>query len=137
MADSLWMKLRKVSWDAFPCHPGKHKKLAKILENLASRKEPRAMKAAHELWSAICAGGIAPAAEPCIPFLMEILTISTPGVQSEILDILYQIATSPPPNPNAPLIPSIKKAHSVLTSLARLSKDSDVVQKANLLLQAI
>lgn len=62
-----------------------------MLENMASRKLPRAMKASHELWSALCSGGIQAAAEPCAPFLVDILGISQPGVQSEILDILIKI----------------------------------------------
>lgn len=95
MADSLWMRLREVPWDKFACNPGTKKKIPKILENLASRKEPRAMKASHELWAALCAGKIAPAAEPTVPFLGEILGICAVGVQSEILDILITLSQVP------------------------------------------
>ena len=94
MADSLWMKLRKVPWDKFPANPGTDKKVSKIIENLASRKEPRAMKASHELWSALCGGAIAPAAEPSIQFLAEVLKISAVCVQSEILDVLLKLSES-------------------------------------------
>lgn len=92
MADSLWMRLRDTPWDQYNCAPGTTKKVPKMLENLSSRKLPRAMKAAHELWSALCSGGVHEAAVPCTPFLIEILEISAPGVQCEILDILLRIS---------------------------------------------
>ena len=132
MADSLWMKLRKVPWEKFPANPGTDKKVAKILENMASRKEPRAMKASHELWSALCGGAIAPAAEASIPFLAEILKISPVAVQSEILDMFLKFATADSEKLMVQLLhisPAIKK----LT----YSRDEIVADKAMRLLKLL
>jgi len=129
MADSLWMKLRKVPWDQFKCNPGTDKKVAKMLENLASRKEPRAMKASHDLWAALCSGNIAPAAKPSTPFLIEILAISQPGVQSEILDILLQFTQDPQ------LIAKLKRGGYVFRKLTR-SRDEAVAEKAAMVMAA-
>ena len=128
MADSLWMKLRKVPWDEFECNPGTDKKAAKMLENLASRKAPRAMKASHELWAALCSGQIASAAKPSIPFLIEILGISKSGVQSEILDILLKFAQEPQ------LKSPLKRGRYTFQKLTR-SRDDVVADKAERLLQ--
>ena len=92
MADSLWMRLREIPWGKYPTATPSKKTIPKILENLASRKESRAMKASHELWQALCTGGVSPAARPCLPFLVEILTISGAAVQSEILDLLIRFS---------------------------------------------
>ena len=129
MADSLWMKLREVPWDQFKCNPGTDKKMAKMLENLASRKEPRAMKASHDIWAALCSGNIAPAAKPSIPFLIEILSISKPGVQSEILDILLKFAHE------TQLMSGLKRGGFVFRKLTR-SKDEVVAGKAAMMLTA-
>ncbi len=48
------------------------------------------MKASHELWVALCSGGVQPAAVPCFPFLVEILGISEAAVQVEILDLFLK-----------------------------------------------
>jgi len=132
MADSLWMKLRKVPWEKFPAHPGTDKKVPKILENLASRKEPRAMKASHELWSALCAGSIAPAAEACIPFMADILKISTVSVQSEILDMFLQFSKSDSEKLNSQL-----QFHSPIFKKLTHSRDEIVADKAVSLLKSL
>ena len=137
MADSLWMKLREVPWEKFASNPGTDKKIPKILENLASRKEPRAMKASHELWVALCAGKIAPAAEPAIPFLAEILGICPVSVQSEILDILLtltQVTTGDDaPAWHARLITAIQRERYIIEKLSH-SRDTIVAEKATRLL---
>lgn len=141
MADSLWMRLREVPWDQYPCNPGTVKKVSKILENLASRKAPRAMKASHELWAALCSGSIAPAAEPCIPFLIEIIDISATGVKSEILDILLKCAQSPADDDVSQarqqrIIQAIQHEQCFLTKLMR-SNDAMTAEKAEKLINAI
>lgn len=130
MADSLWMKLRDISWDQYQCNPGTDKKMPKMLENLASRKEPRAMKASHELWAALCSGKIAPAAKPSIPFFIEILGIAQAGVQSEILDILLKFAPEPQ------LTASLNRGGYIFRKLTR-SRDEIVAAKAKSLIQIL
>jgi hypothetical protein len=138
MADSLWMRLRKIPWDQFACNPGTEKKIPKMLENLASRKEARAMKASHELWGALCASGtIAPAAEPCVPFLFEILKIARPCVQSEILDILLKLAQSTPEENSSVKHPTLIAAiRQELPQAKKLthSQDAIIADKAKKLL---
>lgn len=95
MADSLWMRLRETSWSKYESAPASKKLIPKILENLASRKEARAMKATHDLWVALCSGGPHSAAEPCLPFLMEIFDISSDSVQEELLDVFMKLAQKP------------------------------------------
>lgn len=140
MADSLWMRLREVSWDQYPCNPGTTKKVPKILENMASRKAPRAMKASHELWAALCSGSIAPAAEPCIPFLIEIIDISATGVKSEILDILLKCAEVPEDEVSLArqkrMVLAIQQEQFFLTKLMR-SNDEITAEKAETLINAI
>jgi len=91
MADALWMRIREVNWEEFPAHGGAN--MSSLLRNLGSRKEPRAMKASQQTWSALCGGDvIAQAAEPSIEFLVEILKIAQPSVQDGILDILNRFS---------------------------------------------
>jgi hypothetical protein len=140
MADSLWIRLRKVPWDRFNCAPGTDKKVPKMLENLSSRKQPRAMKAAHELWSALCSGGIQPAAEPSTPFLVEILGICKQGVQSEILDILLKLS-QPPSDENTQALhqricQTIHRNQRVVTKLT-YSSDDHIAGKAKDLIKQI
>ncbi len=92
MADALWMRIREVEWEQYPTSDGSN--MPSLLRNLGSRKLPRAMKASHQMWTALCGGGeLYPAAIRCVPFLLEILAISDPGVQEGILDIFNRIAT--------------------------------------------
>ena len=121
------MKLREIPWDQYKCNPGTDKKAPKMLENLASRKEPRAMKASHELWAALCSGKIAPAAKPSIPFLIEILGTSRAGVQSEILDILLKLAQEPQ------LTASLNRGGFIFRKLTR-SRDAVVANRAESLI---
>ena len=91
MADTLWMRLREINWEQQESSPQFKKSLPKTIESLASRKESRAIKAGHSLWTALCSGKVYPATEACLPFITEVLPISTPAVQCEILDILTKV----------------------------------------------
>jgi hypothetical protein len=140
MADSLWMRLREVPWEQFKCAPASKKSVPKILENLASRKEARAMKASHELWVALCSGGVQPAAVPCFPFLIEILGISEAAVQGEILDLFLKF-TQAPNDADAhewqkELRMILHKEHRFFTKLSH-SRDAIVADKARQLLALI
>jgi len=92
MADALWMKIREIDWTSYPTSDGSN--VPSLLRNLASRKLPRAMRASHQVWTALCDGGVLhPAAIPAAPFLVETMMISDPGVQDGILDILVRMVT--------------------------------------------
>ena len=140
MADSLWMRLREVPWEQFKCSPAAKKTAPKILENLASRKEARAMKASHELWLALCSGGVQPAAVPCFPFLIEILGISEAAVQGEILDLLLKF-TQVPNDAGAQewqkqLRMMLHQEHRFFTKLSH-ARDAIVADKARQLLASV
>ena len=96
MADALWMKLRKVTWEDYEVSPRCTKQVPRIIEALSARKESKAMKAAHDLWVALCSEKVWPAAEPACPFLFDVLRIAQPAVQGEIIDILMKFAEHPP-----------------------------------------
>lgn len=137
MADSLWMRLREIPWDKYPCHPGTAKKAPKMLENLASRKGPRAMKASHELWAALCAGGLAPAAVPVIPFLVEIMGISSADLKPEILDIILKCLRESAESDNQErheiILKTICHNRAVFEQLSR-SRKPMIADKAELIL---
>ena len=138
MADALWMKLRDVPWEKYPASPRSTKQIPRILEALSSRKESRAMKAAHDIWTALCSGQVWPAAEPAYPFLIEILHIAHPTIQGEILDILTQFA-----NFSGDMEEFQIRLKELLgkeqNTISRLTKSSDTVvaEKAKELLQKI
>lgn len=140
MADSLWMRLREVRWEQYKTSPASKKLVPKILENLASRKEARAMKASHELWIALCSGEVFPAAEPCFPFLIEILGISEVSVQGEILDLFLKFSQVPNDETaeewQKRLRMILSKEHRFFTKLSH-SRDEIVADKAERLLEVI
>jgi hypothetical protein len=140
MADSLWMRLREVRWEQFKSSPASKKTVQKILENLASRKEPRAMKASHDLWLALCSGEVYSAAEPCFPFLIEILGISGAAVQGEILEIFLKFAQvsndEDAPEWEQHLRMRLHKEHRFFTKLSH-SRDEIVADRAQRLLEVI
>lgn len=111
-----------------------------MLENLASRKEPRAMKASHELWVALCSGQVYPAAEPCFPFLIEIMGISMPSVQGEILDLMTHFAQLPDdqsgPDWHKKLRTLLNKQSGYFKKLS-YSDDAIVADKANNILSML
>ena len=140
MADSLGMGLRRVRWNKYEVSPAAKKQVPRMLENLASRKEARAMKASHELWVALCSGQVYSAAEPCFPFLIEIMNISEPSVQSEILDLMTHFAQLPngqsEPIWHKKLRISLNKQSAYFDKLSR-SQDAIVADKAKNLLNLL
>lgn len=90
----MWMKIRDVSWKNFESSHGDASGMPTILKNLSSRKVARAMRASHQLWTALCGGGkVYSATVPAIPLLLEIFTISDPSVQDGIIDVLVRCDT--------------------------------------------
>lgn len=140
MADAMWMKLRKVPWQDYACAPASGKAVPRMLEGLASRKGPRAMKASHDLWTALCSGKVWPAAEPSFPFLIDILGISEIEVQGEILDLLIKFAQVPDDDTadewQINLRSMLEKEHRFFTKLSH-SRDEIVADRAQRLLEAI
>jgi len=140
MADAMWMKLRKVPWEKYKISPSSKKQVPRILEALASRKGPRAMKAGHDMWVALCSGQVWPAAEPAFPFLIEILGIAQPDVQGEILDLFLKFAALPYGKDaeewQLRLRILLKKEHRFFTKLCH-SQDEILAEKSELLLNKI
>ena len=140
MPDTLWMKLRKVRWDDYSTSPASKKNLPRLLESLASRKEARALKASHDVWTALCSGKVHPAAEPAFPFLIEILGISPPSVQSEILDMFLKFSQVPYDDTaedwQKSLLDLLEKEHRFFTKLSHC-RDEIVSDRANKLIEAI
>lgn len=77
-------------------------------------------------------------AEPCAPFLVEILDISQPGVQNEILDILLKLTALPTSEPerHARICQSILRTPQGIQKLSR-SNDVQLNEKAQLLLEQL
>lgn len=88
MSQALWMRLREVAWSEYETSTGNGERIPRLLQDISSRKVPRAIKANHMVWKLICSGGIRPSAEPTIPFLLELSQIVTAEVKIEILDTL-------------------------------------------------
>lgn len=94
MAQALWMRLREVQWQEYEVSQGNADRLPKILQDLASRKRARSMKACHEVWQLLCRGGVHSAAVIVVPYLVEIIEISIEDVQMEIADTLKSCAVN-------------------------------------------
>ena len=94
MSQALWMRLRDVAWSDYETSSGTGERLPRLLQDISSRKIPRAIKASHMVWKLICSGGIRPVAEPTIPFLIELSQLVTAEVKLEIIDILKSCAIS-------------------------------------------
>ena len=94
MSQALWMRLREVTWSDHKASEGTGERIPRLLQDISSRKIPRAIKASHMLWKLICKGGIHQAAEPTIPFLIELSQLVTAEVKLEILDILKSCTVS-------------------------------------------
>jgi hypothetical protein len=94
MSQALWMRLRDVAWSDFETSTGNGERIPRLLQDISSRKIPRAIKACHMVWKQLCSGGIHPAAEPTLPFLIELSQLVTADVKLEILDILKSCAFS-------------------------------------------
>ncbi|MGB0991814.1 MAG: hypothetical protein ACPG32_05030 [Akkermansiaceae bacterium] len=134
------MKLRKVPWEKYKASPSANKQVPRILEGLASRKIPRAMKSGHDMWVALCSDQVWPAAEPAFPFLIDILGITQPEVQGEILDLFLKFATVPNDDSadewQQRLRMLLHSEHRFFTKLS-FSKDEIVAAKASDLLERI
>jgi len=85
-SDPLWKRLRAVNWQDHGISTEQGKELAKVLQDLAGKKEARAMKASQKLWSFIRANSSS--AEALRPFLEEIRHISEPAIRDEIHELL-------------------------------------------------
>lgn len=88
------MRLREVKWTDYKTSTGNGERLPRLLQDISSRKISRAIKASHMVWKLICSGGIQPAAEPTIPFLIELSQLVTVDVKLEIIDILKSCTLS-------------------------------------------
>lgn len=89
MNDPLWKRLRDLDWHAAGIEEKEARSAQKLLQDLASHKEARAMKASQKLWTLLKPPSkYGPLIEP---FLLEIHKISTPAVQGEINDLLGRI----------------------------------------------
>ncbi len=84
--DPLWKRLRSVDWEKAGISPESGKKLTKLLQDLAAKKEVRAMKASQKLWSFVKANPSF--SGPIRPYLQEIFHISEPAVRDEINDLI-------------------------------------------------
>lgn len=91
-SQALWMRLRDEKWDDYEVSSGSAQRLEKVLQDLASRKRARSMKACHEVWKLLCNGGVRSAAIIAVPYLVDIIDISTKDVQMEIADIIRDCA---------------------------------------------
>ncbi|MGJ8654863.1 MAG: hypothetical protein ACSHX6_00325 [Akkermansiaceae bacterium] len=94
MSQALWMRLRDVAWSEYKTSTGTGERLPRLLQDASSRKIPRAIKANHMIWKLLCSGGIHHAAEPTIPFLIELSQLVTAEVKLEILDTLKSCTVS-------------------------------------------
>ena len=88
MAQALWMRLRDVAWSDYSTSEGNGERIPRLLQDISSRKNSRAIKASHILWRTLCSDTIRSAAEPTTPFLIELLQQAQAEVQFEIIDIL-------------------------------------------------
>ncbi|MDG1072154.1 MAG: hypothetical protein P8P32_11125 [Akkermansiaceae bacterium] len=85
-SDPLWKRLRNFNWEGAGISVKEAKKVQKLLQDLAGKKEARAMRASQNLWSLMKANAVV---TPIIsPFLQEIRKISGAAVQSEIDELL-------------------------------------------------
>ena len=85
-SDPLWKRLRNFNWEGAGISAKEAKKVQKLLQDLAGKKEARAMRASQNLWSLVKANAVV---MPIIrPFLQEIRKISDAAVQSEIDELL-------------------------------------------------
>lgn len=92
MSQALWMRLREVDWSKHETSDGSSERVPRLLQDLASRKTSRAIKAGHMLWKALCSGGTQSVAEPTAPFLIDLLHQTHTDVKFEILDIIKSCA---------------------------------------------
>ncbi len=91
--NALWMRLRDIAWETYEPDTSVASKFPKLLQDIASRKSKRAMKACHELWQILCSATLHPATVAVLPILDEILLICTPEIADEIESIMQSSRT--------------------------------------------
>lgn len=85
-SDPLWKRLRNFDWSPTKLSVKESKEVQKLLQDLAGKKEARAMRASQNLWTLMKANAeLAPVIRP---FLQEIRSISESSVRGEIDDLL-------------------------------------------------
>ncbi|MBK1790975.1 hypothetical protein [Persicirhabdus sediminis] len=132
MADSLWMRLRNENWNQLECASGSASSIPKFLQNLASRKAARAMKASHDLWSALGVNhdSLCSANEVTFPYLLEILYISEVEIQCEILDLIIPICKhADSASWKTPASKELSNHHPLIKKLS-FSKDEMLAEKS-------
>jgi hypothetical protein len=90
--DDLTDLLRSVDWDSYhhPCGFDQ-REIPELIVRLAGQDQLSALEAAKRLWNVVAhQGNVGPSSVAITPFLIERTTSAPPGVQEEILDILYQ-----------------------------------------------
>ena len=85
-SDPLWKRLRNFDWESARLSVKEGKEVRKLLQDLAGKKEARAMRASQGLWSLIKANG--DLGSVIRPFLNEIRKISELPVQEKIDELL-------------------------------------------------
>ncbi|MDA7518903.1 hypothetical protein N9115_02460 [bacterium] len=86
MDSPLWQRLRKLDWTAAGIAEKEARSVQKLMQDLASHKEARAMKASQKLWNMLKPP--TPLGPVLEPFLIEVRGISTRAVRREIDDLL-------------------------------------------------
>lgn len=86
MKGPLWKRLRDFPWERHGVSPAEAKAVQKLMQDLASHKEARAMRASQQLWGMLKSGSELSRAVQ--PFLEEVRQISAPSVRSEIDDLI-------------------------------------------------
>ncbi|MDB4262420.1 hypothetical protein N9849_00285 [bacterium] len=86
MDSPLWQRLRKLDWTAASIAEKEARSVQKLMQDLASHKEARAMKASQKLWNMLKPP--TPLGPVLEPFLIEVRGISTRAVRREIDDLL-------------------------------------------------
>ncbi|MDB4142354.1 hypothetical protein N9733_02695 [Akkermansiaceae bacterium] len=86
MDSPLWQRLRKLDWTAAGIAEKEARSVQKLMQDLASHKEARAMKASQKLWNMLKPP--TPLGPVLEPLLIEVRGISTRAVRREIDDLL-------------------------------------------------
>lgn len=84
--DPLWKRLRDFDWKGADLSEKDARKIQNLIQDLAAKREARAMKASQDLWTFLRARpGLVVSVRP---FLQEVWRISEPAVQSEIDELI-------------------------------------------------
>lgn len=86
MSNPLWKRLRDYDWEGAGVAAVRAKEVQKLMQDLASHKEVRSMRASQRLWSLLRADeNLKTVAKP---FLEDVRRIATPSVTQEIDELL-------------------------------------------------